>query len=330
MSTILTSDWHFTSNPRDAYRFDFVPWLVKQIVKREVKTLVIAGDLTEVKDNHGAQLTNAIADVIARLALSCSVIIVRGNHDGIDADVPFFRFLQYVPNVRFVVKPSSLKVDELGRVLFLPHSTRPLRDWRDALQSKYDYCVAHATFAGTVAENGYELGGIPTNIFAKNAKVFSGDIHIPQKVGPVTYIGAPYHVDFGDEYVPRILHLDNTKVTSIKVPGPSKRVIEVNALEDLMSVDDLVEGDMVKVRFHLAGDDAKTGIPRDKVLKWAKDNKIVLSAIAASVTTHGASGVASSKKQVSDVELLHDFAQRTGLDEKTTKLGLRFVKGAAQ
>src|SRR5205814_1607714 len=90
--------------------------------------------------------------------------------------------------------------------LFLPHTNNYKRDWKGLDFSKYQWIFAHNTFQG--ANIGpRRLEGIPTSIFPRNAKVISGDIHVPQHFGPIEYVGAPYRIDFGDDYEPRVLFL---------------------------------------------------------------------------------------------------------------------------
>ena len=101
--------------------------------------------------------------------------------------------------------------------------------------------------------------------FSKGAKVYSGDIHTPQKAGPVTYVGAPYLVDFGDDYAPRVIVLDGNKEISVPVPGPQKRLIiwGDNQL-------DAKPGDILKIRVHFTPKDSGSWWNvRDDINAWA-------------------------------------------------------------
>src|SRR5215831_11248250 len=91
---ILTADLHLSANPRDAYRFAFLPYLRK--LARSVDWVVILGDLTEQKDFHPAALVNRIASELHRLAQVTRVYFVMGNHDRLDEAAPFFQFLRYL------------------------------------------------------------------------------------------------------------------------------------------------------------------------------------------------------------------------------------------
>ena len=100
---IITTDLHLTNRERDAYRWDLFPWLEKKLATTDSTDLVILGDLTDAKDGHSAALVNRITDTLANLPVQ--VTILKGNHDYIDEETPFFRFLNKLDNVHFIVQP---------------------------------------------------------------------------------------------------------------------------------------------------------------------------------------------------------------------------------
>src|SRR5277367_5080261 len=99
MSVLITSDIHLTDNPRDKYRWNLLPWLGEQAKKYQVDKIFILGDLTDSKDRHSASLVNAFVTSIIKLASECPVILLKGNHDYIDENTPFFMFTNSLPNV---------------------------------------------------------------------------------------------------------------------------------------------------------------------------------------------------------------------------------------
>lgn len=221
MKRLISSDWQLTDNPRDKYRTDWVVnELPKLIDKYKPDQLLVLGDLTESKDAHPAPLVNEIVNCFCSLAESVEIVVLQGNHDFLHNEHPFFAFLENFKSIHWISKPEVL-----DGCLYLPHTRDYKKDWKGINFNGHDFILAHNTFAGTKV-NGQELSGIPTDIFPENCCVVSGDVHEPQQVGPIIYVGSPFLVDFGDDFQPRVLLLEDLKVKSIKVSGLQKRVIE--------------------------------------------------------------------------------------------------------
>src|ERR1700678_2446598 len=128
MTVLVTGDIHWSENAKEDYRHQWVKWLVTTIQKKEATTLIILGDLTNSKDRHDAWLTNKVADHIHELSNICKVIIQMGNHDYLATDNPFFEFLRFIPNVRWIGVPTSFQVEDIGNCLFLPHTRNYKKD----------------------------------------------------------------------------------------------------------------------------------------------------------------------------------------------------------
>ena len=102
MSILLIGDTHLTDKPRDAYRFGIFEWIAKQQAKYKPEATFIMGDLCDAKDRHSAALVNRLVDELGTLN---EVYILMGNHDYIDHNTPFFKFLSKLEGVHFVTKP---------------------------------------------------------------------------------------------------------------------------------------------------------------------------------------------------------------------------------
>lgn len=259
-----------TSAPADEYRWDVFPFIVKVARSRSVDTIVLSGDLTDKKDHHPACLVDRLTNVIAEASKDFWIIIVKGNHDYIDPTTPFFGFLSRIENIIFVTEPEVRRIGGV-ECLLLPHS----RDWHQRTQwrrdwpfhpkqadERYDYILAHQTFAGAQASNGQEMKGVPLSTVSAKATrgtpVLSGDIHVPQKIGNVTYVGSPHPVFFGDTFEPRVLVVSKDSVES--VPNKAsiiRHMLRVNGRElegDWPDV--LYEEDQVKVQLTLTRSEA--------------------------------------------------------------------------
>ena len=253
---LLVSDLHLTANPADEYRWALFPWLRHQLAIHKCRTLFIGGDVTDAKDYHSAELTNRVARAMIDMA-GCveSVLINRGNHDYLREGHTFFEFLNLWPNIKYFTKPTDLSA-EGESVLMLPYSKNPAADWRDLPLSDYHYLFMHQTLRGSVSSNGQKMEGDLLPELHKAGKIWSGDIHVPQVIGPVEYIGSPYPVHFGDAFRPRavLLGIDG-KPTTLRFPSIRRMAMKVDNLDAIVAAK-LSAKDQVKIELRMAAAEA--------------------------------------------------------------------------
>jgi UDP-2,3-diacylglucosamine pyrophosphatase LpxH len=245
MTSLLTADIHLNDKPSDSYRWGLFDWLGEQ----KADELIIAGDLTDMKDRHPARLVNRFYRAIMALESQFRIIILRGNHDYYDVNHPFFEFLGDASDMRFIVEPTRLDLT-IGSTFWVPAGV----SW-DFSIPKTKYLVTHATFSGAAAESGRTLTGVDPDVLKGYAgKVYSGDIHVPQTIcgGKVEYIGAPYHTRFGDKFEPRVLFIDERQktTTDLHYPAPKKYVLEITEPDQLQD-EQAQSGDHVKIKCYL-------------------------------------------------------------------------------
>jgi len=253
MRLLLTSDLHLTSVVEDEYRWEFLEWLLSEIVP-SVDMVFVLGDLTDAKDKHPAALVARVTDYVVRFAKQCPLFILKGNHDYIDPSTPFFGFLDHVHRrATFVVKPHYVDLgSRRNGIWLLPHTRDKANDWcAEYFQSRYTFI--HECVVGARASNGVRMqAGVEPQYFKNaRARIFSGDIHVPQRVGKVTYVGAPYPIRFGDTYAPRVILLDTKAKTmrSVAIPNSVRKCsLHIRSVKDLSSAD-LRAGDHVKVKY---------------------------------------------------------------------------------
>lgn len=266
---LIVSDTHFTSNPRDDYRWGIFPWLRRQAEENGVEQIVHCGDLTDSKDRHSADLVNRLITEITELGKYCDVFLLCGNHDGIDLTNPFFGFVErFETNVTFIYKITHywLKIGKRSvNCLFLPCTRNYLSDWQGIDFNQYQFIYCHQTFDGAKSETGIMLDGIPPSVFADfKGQVISGDIHVPQRIAKnIEYVGSPYRIRFGDTFNPRVILLDDfARFKSLNYPCLSKHTLVLTSLGDLEAEArrlNIIEGDQVKIRVKL---------PRSQFPNW--------------------------------------------------------------
>lgn len=259
MNALLCSDLHFTANARDAYRWGLFDWLSKLSRAHQVKHIFILGDLTDAKDYHSSRLVNRLADSTVRLhkETGAELWVLRANHDGLDPHVPYFHFLRYFPGIHYIATPF-MKVFASRELLMLPHSRDPEHDWKQLMSvESAELVFMHQTVNGAIGENGRRLDGLPARVLTqmRGAKIWSGDVHVPQIIEGVEYVGAPYAVRFGDKFPPRVVVLENFRkqIDIENTWAPKRRFLIVTpAAKSIEGLDGLSEGDQVKVRIQLA------------------------------------------------------------------------------
>lgn len=331
MKTLFTADLHLTANPRDAYRHATIERLIARAKKMGVTRTVILGDLTEEKDRHNDWLTNSVVRHITGFAQLGPVDIDQGNHDySSDPSCPFFGFLRHLPEVRWFGVPKAGRSTGLGRCLWLPHTRNYKKEWKGLSFEGFDFIFAHGAFTGASLGNNRTLeAGIPHTIFPKGTRVLSGDIHIPHRIGCVTYVGAPYTVDFGDDYEPRVLIYDDEtdKITSHPVEGPQKRLLHFDWTKgELDKIDALNDGDIIKI---------KVSMPRKAAAGWPKareelrrihSKRFHVHSIVPVIVEDPGARVRIGKAVIkSDEQVVRDFAHHRGIDKRTLKQGEKLL-----
>ena len=267
---LVTSDLHFTDKPRDEHRFGLFDWLCAEAKKEgTVDGFIILGDVTDAKDGHKSVLVNRIVNGFLKLSKIAPVYILMGNHDAIDYQLPFFQFSTSFDEIYFFSSPYELTLDfyhydkdEMCKreVLFLPATKNVEEEWDPETFDEFDFIFTHQTFDGSICENGTRLPGISPKIFSgTDARVYSGDIHVPQKIGKITYVGSPYHIHFGDSFKPRVLLISADSEKSLHFKTVSKPVLNIKSPEDLYKKGGLKEGDQVQIRITL---------PRSEFALW--------------------------------------------------------------
>lgn len=268
MKFIITSDIHLTPNDRDKYRFNLFPWLLKQQERYNTDAIIIAGDLTNDKDFHSSILVNKTIEGFK--CLKPPVFIDRGNHDGVDPNNPFFKFVNSIPGITFCIDTTIIEPYKLA---LIPHQAN-----QDAFDKAFKrvpegfLTVLHQTITGAISETGSRLTGLAVPSIGRRAKaIYSGDIHKPQKVetdgGVVTYIGSPYHCRHGDQFEPRVLLLDDYKEIDLHFPAPRKLSLNIR---DISELPHLNKGDQVKITMEL---------DRSETVDWANHKKNIIECL---------------------------------------------------
>lgn len=335
MKALISADWHLADNARDEYRWRFVEQELPELLQDEgVSLLLFLGDATEAKSGHSAELVNRLVAAFKRLAALCPVVGLTGNHDGLSPSKPFWAFLAELERVSWVQTPTVLA--DLPNVpegfptgastILLPNTPNHERDWEDIDFRRFKWAFAHQSFAGASSESGFKLSGIPLSYFPKDLQIVSGDIHQPQSLGKLTYVGSPYHVDFGDAFDPRVLLWSGARLESLRVFGPQKQLVDITTIADLLKLNRFDKGDIVKVRLEVDSYDEWPEAKKE-IEAWAHKKGVVLhlaQPVIASATA-AAKRVTPEFERLTDNEILEAYAKKHDLSSAYVSVGLKFL-----
>jgi len=329
LSLILAADLHMTALARDVDRWRLFPWLREQAERLNVKGVGLLGDLTDQKDRHSETLVNKLVQHIAELAEQTDVYILRGNHDFVDEQHPYFRFLSNLERVYFVNEACLIK----GIGAFIP-CTRDETKFAEMIApyKSEQLILTHQTYDGCVSENGTKLTGIKPSVFKDfKAKIWSGDVHVPQKVGKnIEYVGAPYRIKFGDKFEPRCVHvISSDKSTDLHFPGVRRELVEIRVLDDLPK---LPVGTQVKIRVRLK----RSEYPdwknmRENIKRIAEKRKWDVHAIELeAVQERSVAAETAEMAGQSAEDVVRDYGARKKLSNDLIKTGLSLLKEASK
>jgi DNA repair exonuclease SbcCD nuclease subunit len=266
---LITADVHLDDRADHAYRWNVFKKLSRRAQRGDIDAIIIAGDLVDIKDRHPASFVDRLTAEVVDLPFKalCPVYILKGNHDYVDPSCPFFGYFDHLIDVHYVTETTVFDPEGPRPALLIPHTSWAVgADWRRRYSLKgpddnttWNTIICHQTFNGAKASNGTEMEGVPlksVNTEACNGtRVLSGDIHVPQKIGNVTYIGSPHPVAFGDMFEPRIVtwDRDRQKLGTIRCAGLQRLMLHFDYDGETLTRRDnyeLNDGDHAKVRLH--------------------------------------------------------------------------------
>jgi predicted phosphodiesterase len=332
MFALIVSDLHLTDRPSDEYRWKVFDQLAELSKEHGANDLYILGDITEFKDYHSSALVNRIVDTLYTLRRNSRINMIRilkGNHDGVDKDTPYFRFMRRIPWCEFYVIPTFIEEGK-DTILMLPHTTTPVKDWEKIEFGNATHIFFHGTVTGAVSESGHVLTGIPIDMLkGLRSLILAGDIHVPQKVGGVVeYVGAPYHIRFGDSFEPRAVLLKGKNVLSMPLHNIRKPTLHCTGTRFDEGFSDLGKGDQVRVVIELSeselGDFHKI---KQEAAKKVAATGAILSKVQMTkvVSKKPVLKTSVKKKSRTPIEELHRYCKRFAVPDHIQEVGESFL-----
>lgn len=323
MKKLLLADLHLDSNPLTEYRWEIFSKI--KSLSSSIKEIIILGDLTEKKDNHNSLLVNRLTKSLVDLSNMYKITILKGNHDYIDENQPFFNYLSNIPGINFIDITTIANLVSDNHALFIPNIKEDAEKWITQLlqevTTETKNIFLHQAIANSVSNDGFRLKkGIDVSIFNNldtNINVFSGDIHIPQKIGRVEYIGAPYNIYFGDNYTGRciLLNEDNT-YQDIYFDFLKRHFLKVENYLDIFNYD-FNKQDQAKVIVYLnQADYYKWETIKTEIVNFFQKKEVTLVSLEMKPKEETSAKQEIVKKDLNNFEVIDTFGERENLDIK--------------
>ncbi len=309
---LILSDLHLEDSLLTEYRWGIFDFLEDIIDTYDIDSLYILGDITEKKDNHSSKLVNRIIDNLLRFRQK--IFILKGNHDYFD--VPFFKFLSYISNIRFIDEQLLLDNGDL----FIPYSKS-----LDIPKLQYKRLFLHHEFKGARLHNGYVLD-TGLDPIPSDCVIFSGHIHMKQVLNNIIYIGAPYPIYFGDNGYNGgvfITEEDNYKFIPYRTIG--RWGVTISSVDELKYMQ-LKPNDQIKLKLRLSrGDLHMFDDIVGEIRAYLKNIDVSLISVTLDTPKTTERHESEYSKKETPVEIVEKFSQTEKLPEPYTYRGKEIV-----
>lgn len=338
MNALIISDLHLTENIHEEYRWSVFSTVREYLKQHKIPDLFILGDLLDKKDRHPAELVNHLINELVECSKIAHVTILKGNHDYLKPEHPFLDFLNYIDYITWIDQPRLILEDN-DKILWLPHSRTPEVDWKDLEYYDLNFIFMHQSVIGCKVSNMFEMNhGLNLKWLTSRttAKIYSGDIHVPQDIDVLTYIGTPHPVSFGDHYQPRMLHLKGRTHTEIPLFTIQRLALTVESLEDLKIQCECFNtkpGDHLKIKIILPHSELSQWSDLKQVIQaWCEHKELKLFDLTLEKFTSEEELVTTSSKfkHIDPFAALEEYTKQTQLDAFTVQLGKDLLTTALQ
>ena len=241
MKIAITADVHLTSQSQHPQRFRALENILEQMLEREIRDLIMAGDLFDASMHNYAEFDS----LCQRKAFKQICLhIIPGNHD---ATIDNKHFL--AQNVRVYSQAKLVHIDPKGPgFLFIPYQQNKsmgevMVDFVDEIRKQSWILIGHGDWSdGLFQANPYEAG-VYMPLSRKDlaryepAWVFMGHIHTPFHKDKVYYPGSPCGLNISETGRRRFLIYD-TSTAEITSEPISSRIIYFDEKIVVLPVED--------------------------------------------------------------------------------------------
>ena len=346
MKILLVADVHLVEKLEEAHRWDVFAKVKEICLFEQIENVCFMGDTWDKMDRYGAALVNrSVEELTTLVANGINVAVLQGNHDYKKEGVSFWDFLNSFPNITYITKPVEANQVWGGKntsPMFLPFSPNPKEEWACIPLQGYPLIFMHQTLAGSLVEGGRKIEKEPhaLPIFPRGVTIYSGDVHCPQTIGRVTYVGTPHATRFGEDWPGRLLIIDTdnpSEFGAITLASVKKEILNISSVADLDVLamkKSLANGDQIRVRCSLNKDNFMDwSIIEGNIREWAALQGLSIASVEGAVEeqidVEGSESQISSDhsiEQLSPEDIVRLFAKEENLGEPVILEGLKLIQ----
>lgn len=241
---------HILENMRRFYREIFFP----EIERRGIKTILHLGDLNDnrksINQLVGAFMLEEFFDPIERLGIT--IHIIAGNHDTYYKSNNSVNALSMMlgnryPNVHIYEKETiQLNISGVD-ILMCPWLSPDNKEkcLENIASSNAQILMGHFEIEGCEMDGGRLCEhGLNRALFRGFDQVYSGHFHCPSETDNITYLGAPYEMNWGDAGGRRGFHIFDSETREMEwIINPLSQFRIINYDDQGLTTEDLEELD---------------------------------------------------------------------------------------
>ena len=329
---LFTADLHLVDTVQEEYRWGIFDTLEAICQKIKIDIICIAGDATDRKDRHPGALVNRFVSSLEKLQKNTNarIVIIAGNHDQPLKPPYFWDFLNKT-GIQYITKPTLVE-----GVFLLPYADNPVQEWKELKLEEASAIIMHQTVAGSRVEGDFviEHAPHPVPIFPRGVPVYSGDVHRPQEINGVTYIGVPHPTRFGETWPNRVLHISSDSwhlYDEIPIVGVRRAILDIDSAAALNATD-YKKGDQLRIRYKLTNDTLSSWpVEELAIYDWARSREVAIISLEASLeavasTTITTTGSVAEATIMPPADLLRAFSQSEKLAPEVVEFGLNLLQ----
>jgi len=211
-------------------------------IKQDIENISILGDIFDKRQTMNQKTHDLAWEIVSVIWKDFRKVFVRGNHDTYYKNQPkpnWLKIFNKCDDVTIVDAEPYIS----GDCCYVPwkYDISTL-DWNG-------YLFGHFEINNFKMNNAYECrsSDISANDFRRFKQVYAGHFHFPQTYGNITYLGSPFHNDFGDVGSKRGYYIwNNGKLKFIEFTNAPK-FVKIRTDGPILPGD--IKGNVVKLVF---------------------------------------------------------------------------------
>lgn len=211
-------------------------------IKRDINHISILGDVFDKRQTMNQKTHDLAWKIMAEVWKDFRIVLIRGNHDTYyknQAKPNWLTMFKKCDNITIVDTEPYIS----GDCCYVPWNYDiSALDWSE-------YLFGHFEINNFKMNNAYECrsSNISANDFRRFKKVYAGHFHFPQTYSNITYLGSPFHNDFGDVGSKRGYYIWNNGELEFLEFTNAPRFVKIKTDGPILPED--VRGNVVKLIF---------------------------------------------------------------------------------